>query len=277
MTTKLELYYPVFPFSINQNFGDNTPCVKDYLTGNPQYVMENDDGTCPLGFQKLYPILGLKGHNGTDLFAGEQNCYAACEGVVTDVSYDPHRGLGVYVLTDQEYDIGLDKPYRLDVVYWHFKEDLVKVMDRVEVGHLLGVTDSTGASTGNHLHFEIIPVAITHSGSVPAFPNNGYAGAIDPVPFLNGRYANPMQNPKFSFQKDLHYGMWNSDVYAWQKMLRYENIFNHIPTGFYGEITRQCTYDWQVMHKVAPLEEVIRLKGMNVGPASRAYANTYYS
>ncbi len=271
---KLSLYYPIFPFHVNQEFGDNTPCVQNYFI-KPNYAL-GDATTCPVGYQKLYPLLGLKGHDGVDLLAGEQNCYASCEGRVTDVSYDTHRGLGVYVLTAYEYDIGLDKPYRLDIVYWHFKEDLVKVGDRVDVGTILGITDSTGASTGNHLHFEVIPVTMTTQGSTPAFPTNGYRGAIDPKPFFNGKYAEPGKTPYFNFPSDLRYGMWNYDVFQMQKMLKYENFFAHIPTGYYGDITKNAVKMWQFRHSVAPLEALIRLQGTIFGEGSRAFANEFY-
>lgn len=40
--------------------------------------------------------------------------------------------------------------------YGHNKELLVKVGDRVDKGHRLGLMGSTGRSTGPHVHFEVI-------------------------------------------------------------------------------------------------------------------------
>lgn len=279
MSNRLSLYYPVYPYHLNQHFGGNLPCVKNYAQPNQDIVTGADDNTCPSGYVKLYPILGFKGHNGADLLAGEQVCFASCEGTVTQISLDPHRGLGVYVTSNEEYDIGLDKPYKVSMVYWHFKEDHVKVGDTIKVGDDLGITDSTGYSSGDHLHFEMIPV-ITNSYGVlfTAFPANGYQGAVDPIPFLNGQYANQsFSKPKFTFTKDLHYGSWGFDVYSLQQVLKYENLFPAIPIGIYGPITRQGVYDFQILHKIDSLPNLIKLQGMNVGILTRNYLNQNYS
>ncbi len=251
---KLQNSYPVYPYWVNQKYGNVAP---------------------------LYTSMGLLGHDGQDLLAGEQICYAANEGVVTEKSLDYNRGLGVYVTTDQKYDVGLDQPYNVALVYWHFKQDDVNVGDRIKVGDRLGITDNTGASSGNHLHFAVQPRKVDASGAlVIAFPNNGYRGFIDPEPFWNNTYADGHTiptPPKFYFPKILQMESIGVDVLNLQKMLKYEYCFPYTPTGFYGEKTRQGVYNWQIHNNVAPLPELIKLQGKYFGPASIAYANKKYS
>ncbi len=270
---KLSLHYPVYPFNVNQSFGENYPCVKNY--GNritQEIVMGCDNVTCPPGYEKLYPKLGLpKGHDGIDLMAGEQPCYASCEGKVTQVSYDVHRGLGVYVTSEQEYDLCLDKPYRVSLVYWHFKEDIAKVGDCVKVGDILGVTDSTGASSGNHLHFEVIPVIVDAYGRVKNAFTNDFRGAIDPMPFFNGRYASVVG---FTFKNDMKFGQTSEDVK--QLQLRLISLGYSIPAGatsYYGYQTKQAVYAFQEKNVDLNWYERYVLAGNNCGDKTRAALN----
>ncbi len=238
---KLSLFYPVYPYSLNQKFGENKPCVRNYGTTFQDIVMGVDDTTCPVGYEKLYPHLGLpKGHDGVDLMAGEQLCFSSLEGTVTQVSLDFHRGLGVYVTSDQEYDMGLDKPYRVSLVYWHFKENKIKVGDKVKVGDILGITDSTGASSGNHLHFEVIPVFLDAHQRLKNALQNDFRGAMDPLPFFNGQYAR-----KYQFTKDLYFGLTDPDVRELQKLLGVTPV-----TGFFGPRTFSAVRQFQQSHGI---------------------------
>ncbi len=274
---KLQLFYPVYPFHLNQGFGSNLPCAKDYLLPTQQIVNGADNNTCPPGFRKLYPLLGLPlGHNGLDLMAGEQLCFAACEGTVTQVSLDVHRGLGVYVTTDNKYDVGLDQPYRISVVYWHFKEDKVKVGDKIKVGDVLGITDSTGASSGNHLHFEIIPIVTDQYNRPQIAVANAFQGAIDPAPFLNGIYAS-VTKPKYTFTRQLKYGDMGLDVIAMQRVLAYEGLFPYFTFGFYGELTSEGMLQFQLKHNIDTFDNLKPLMGHFVGPKTLAYLQANYS
>lgn len=217
------LYYPTYPYGVNQGFGNQTP---------------------------LYTSLGLLGHDGIDLSAGEQICSASLEGIVTQKSLDYSRGLGVYVTSDQAYEIGLDKPYRVAMVYWHFRQDDVSLGDKISVGDRLGITDNTGISSGNHLHFAMQPLIVApHGGLVLAFPNNGYHGFVNPSGLWNGNYA-------FQFKKDLYFGMNNNEeVRVLQKVLDMQQTGNFytetlknviifqknnkiLTTGYVGPLTR---------------------------------------
>lgn len=187
---KLELNYPVKPFQVNQHFGDNKPCVKDFGLPSQQIVSWTDNKTCPAGYDKLYGHFGMSGHNGTDLLAGEQNVYAACDGVVVEKQSVPARGLGLGILTNTPVELADGVSHYVKVRYWHLKVMYVEVGDSVKAGQLLGVTDNTGYSSGNHLHFEGQPMD-KDAGGHPylTYPNNGIGAAIDLEPFFTGTYA----------------------------------------------------------------------------------------
>ena len=54
----------------------------------------------------------------------------------------------------------------------------MQVGDRVERGDVIGHVDSTGLSTGDHLHYQI---------------NGPGVGAIDPAPAMAGSYDDAMR------------------------------------------------------------------------------------
>ena len=193
---RLSLYYPTNPFRVNQHFGNNQPCVRNFGKPNQQVIDSFPDGTCPIGSDKLYPHFGMDGHNGTDLSAGEQEIRAACAGTVIEKQTAPARGLGVGILTNEQVDIdGIGITY-MKIRYWHLKSILVEVGDQVSEGDLIGISDNTGYSSGNHLHFEGQPYHKDEGGHPILTYGNGtfsgvkvIAGAIDIEPYFNGQYA----------------------------------------------------------------------------------------
>lgn len=200
MLERLRLYYPVTPYFVNQHFGDNKPCVKDF--GLPTQVV-SDGPVCPIGYDKLYPHFGMDGHNGTDLRAGEQEVRAARAGTVVEKQMVPARGLGIGILTDEEVILdGIGTSF-LKIRYWHLKSfaPMLEVGDHVNEGDLLGTSDSTGYSSGNHLHFEGQPMHKDEGGHPIVTYGNGtfngikvIAGAIDLEPYFTGIYAASVQN-----------------------------------------------------------------------------------
>jgi murein DD-endopeptidase MepM/ murein hydrolase activator NlpD len=190
---RLEVWLPVKPFHLNQKFGDNIPCVADTpdvpLAQRP-IVNGVDNNTCPAGYVKLYPLLGYPdGHNGNDLMAGEQPCYSAHAGTVIEIQTVPARGIGVGVLTDEPVDLDASGTHHIKIRNWHFKSVAVQVGQKVSVGDVLGITDNTGFSSGDHLHWEGDPMDLVNGQWQLAFPNNGFQGSIDLMPFWNMRFA----------------------------------------------------------------------------------------
>ncbi len=185
---KLELFYPTKPWGVSQHFAENIPCVKDF--GLPtQKIVDGTQTTCPVGFVKLYEQWGMSGHNGTDVFAGVQPVYAACAGTVIEMQTVPARGLGLGVLTDEPVEMECGT-FHAKLRYWHLKSFNVKVGDKVVVGQLIGFSDNTGYSSGNHLHFELQPMKKDKGGHpVLVNPKGHIAGAVSLEPYLNGKYA----------------------------------------------------------------------------------------
>lgn len=179
--SKLSLSIPVNPFHINQGFG-----------ASPEYYAKFHDR-----FGNPY-----KGHDGCDLMAvhGEP-VYAALAGVAT-YSTDSAGGVGVTINSDEalDYDGGT---CWWQMLHWH----LVGTTDpaypqpfigskHVEEGELIGYADNTGApyeSSGDHLHWSIKPCDKNYN---LLFPANGFNGAIDQTPYLNGMYAKDLPKNK---------------------------------------------------------------------------------
>lgn len=119
-----------------------------------------------------YSFMGLVGHNGLDI--GLENgdpVFASHDGTAT-FSQDQSKGLGVVVQTDG---------YK--TIYWHLLSSPHKLGEswQVKAGDLIGWGDSTGFSTGPHLHYGL--KLLDNAGNV-LNRDNGYDGAIDPLPYL---------------------------------------------------------------------------------------------
>jgi murein DD-endopeptidase MepM/ murein hydrolase activator NlpD len=157
----LQLQYPLkTEIHINQPFG-----------ANPDY----------------YAKFGCKGHMGIDFQAAHGTpVYSPCKGTAFYVS-DTHGGHGVYV---HAYDTETEKYYNF--IHWHLigqdgpEPPPIPVTGfyPVEQGTLIGYADNSGApyeSSGDHLHFGVQPCNANYTA---LDSGNGYAGCIDPAPFL---------------------------------------------------------------------------------------------
>ncbi|PSR51917.1 hypothetical protein AHMF7605_28835 [Adhaeribacter arboris] len=108
---------------------------------------------------RIYPLTGkIKFHYGLDFRGSSDSIMAILLGTIKKVAYS--RSLGNYV----EVEHGEFK-----IIYGHLSQIMVREKMEITAGTVLGITGSTGRSTGEHLHF-----AIKHRGK-----------AINPVPFLN--------------------------------------------------------------------------------------------
>lgn len=88
-----------------------------------------------------------KFHKGLDLGTGSENIptYAAESGTVIFAGYSGSAG----------NLITIDHGNGLVTKYMHHSETYVKVGDHVEKGQQIGLSGTTGRSTGNHLHFQV--------------------------------------------------------------------------------------------------------------------------
>jgi len=162
---QLILYKPLHPFIISQGFG-----VKN----------------------KIYSDMGMLGHNGLDCVRGEVQTAgsyvrAAHDGLVTYSGIDASGGYGVVIKSLEQFDYNGQLTY-FKTICWHLEKNIaVKVGQQVKVGDILGFADTTGIATGPHLHFGLKPIAQGENEWtwMNIIPNNGYFGAIDPLPYLS--------------------------------------------------------------------------------------------
>lgn len=164
---KLQLFFPVKPWIVSQPFGVNG----DYYRRNG---------------------IDIKGHSGLDIpCARNTPIRAAQDGEVSYAGVDSKEGYGVVLRTLEPFEYK-DEECFFKTIYWHVIKDIpVKVGQRVRAGDIIGYADSTGFSTGDHLHFGLKPQLKGESDWTWANleQDNGYMGAIDPVPYLNNFYA----------------------------------------------------------------------------------------
>ena len=85
-------------------------------------------------------------HGGIDLALSTHTpVYAACTGTVESTSYNSTYGNNVIIDCGDSYE----------TLYGHLSQILVKAGDAANSSLVLGMSGSTGYSTGEHLHFEI--------------------------------------------------------------------------------------------------------------------------
>lgn len=241
---KLKLDFPLKDISYNQTFGKNE---------NP-----------------LYSKLGLKGHNGIDFKAGDGTpVTSAHDGRVTYAGYDGAGGLTIVIRTEQEFEDVNGKPSYWKTIYCHLKKDTLKVTggQQVKVGQIIALADNTGASTGSHLHFGLKPIYRGEQDWIweNADVNNGYRGAVDPMPYFPSMYV-PF--PKIIKQSDK-----GDDVERLQAFLVRKGFLKMpigVPFGFYGELTKKAVMAFQMTHGIP------HNRGVQVGPLTLAALNKEY-
>lgn len=154
----------------------------------------------------VYKPMGLNGHDGIDLRTKDQSdadgipghtfVYAAASGKLETVRNDGKKGYGLHIRI-RHTDGSL-------TIYGHLSSALRQQGDTVNAGDKIGVTGNSGFSSAPHLHFEYRPV----NESV----NNGYAGAIDPLPFLTMSDLNETFTPE------------QIDAFKWHTANHFSNI-----------------------------------------------------
>lgn len=265
----LKLYYPVKPFYLTQKFGETA-----YL----QYYKDNG--------------VVFAGHNGDDMAARHgQPVYAAHDGRAY-YEVDNKQGHGVIVVSTEQFDYK-DTQAFFKTIYWHmvdsykepkYRSPIEKYTDTtgagilVKAGDLLGYANSTGVSTGDHLHFGLKPMSLSYPNDYTNIEqDNGYQGAIDPTPCFNGLYAEDITKKTMMspFVIDMSYMQSNNEIARLQLFLKQLGYFPLIQgcTGYYGDITRNAVYHFQLDHvKLTPWENLV-IKGRIVGAKTRQALN----
>lgn len=137
-----------------KNLGEFQECITQYFN-NPS---------------DRYKKYGMNRHNGIDLWYNEGTEVFAC-----------HGGVGVYVENDLA---GYGNYYRVtgegfQTTYGHLKSGTPS--RTVKAGELIGYGDSTGNSTGHHLHLTV--KRVDPNGNV-LNANDSMNGAVDPLPLI---------------------------------------------------------------------------------------------
>lgn len=115
----------------------------------------------------IYQYWGKKSHGGEDVpCPHKEPILNSADGVVWEINTDRGTGLGVVVFHPQ---------YKLKTIHWHLDSLDVKLRQKVKQGDVLGLADSTGASTGTHDHWE---VKETDNKGNTINKDNGWLGAI---------------------------------------------------------------------------------------------------
>ncbi len=130
--------------------------------------------TQPFGANpQIYTRFGMPGHEGLDIRArNNTNIYCCAEGSVYRVHLSPKtHAYGIHVRIRHK------DGYK--TVYGHLAKALVEVGEQVEAGQLIGIADSTGASTGAHLHLTLKRDGATKRKET-VYPKD----VIDPTPFM---------------------------------------------------------------------------------------------
>lgn len=130
--------------------------------------------TQPFGANpQIYSRFGFPGHEGVDFRARmNTNIYCCADGEVFQVHQNPD---------DHPYGIHVRVRHALGyrTIYAHFDHVLVHEGERVAAGQILGKADSTGASTGSHLHLTLKQDGATMRGET-SYPKD----VLDPTPYL---------------------------------------------------------------------------------------------
>ena len=130
--------------------------------------------TQPFGANpQIYTRFGMPGHEGLDIRAlNNTNIYCCADGEVYLVHTDPRtHAYGIHVRIRHK------DGYK--TVYAHLAQPLVKIDQEVSAGQVIGKADSTGASTGSHLHLTLKRDGATERGET-IYPKD----VIDPTPFM---------------------------------------------------------------------------------------------
>jgi len=239
--------------------------VTQYFGENPEFYLKN---------------YGINAHNGIDYRAPHGTPVYATHDGFAYYEWDSAQGEGVVIRSKEMGEID-GKMTHYKTIYWHLVNSTqepqykspIKVFDiysqgqEVKAGDLIGYADNTGlTSSGSHLHFGLKPVSAGEDLGSLYNPqqNNGYAGAINPMPYL------PM---KYKFNKNLERGNRNAEVYELQtRLISMGYTIPDGPTTFYGAQTQAAVFRYQMIN--VPMNWWDRrYEGRYFGPKTRSALN----
>jgi len=192
------IFRPIKTNALTQGFGQNLACV---YPGTYKIVGKYGN-VCPTGSIPFYPTIGLDGHNGFDLATIKDE--GVFFNVIADTKWrtteqiDSAGGITLNVYSVEP--IKVPKPdgpiaratwaaggekLHVRFIYVHAKQNIDRPDGTVTPGAHIQVSDSSGASGGNHVHFGM--KYVTKDGMTLDY-SNGYRGYVDPTPFYRNTF-----------------------------------------------------------------------------------------
>jgi len=174
----MKLYRPLQSNTLSQGFGENKVCI--YPDGR---LVLNFGKTCPIYTESVYKKYGMIAHNGQDwgCWYGEPIYHSGEFSGIMKTEVDNAGGVGVDIISKEKVFMYKGNPTYVKLRYWHLKSVVGFDGKEIKEGDLIGYGDSTGVSTGNHLHWAFKPCNAS-GGNVDG--QNGYFGAIDQAPYF---------------------------------------------------------------------------------------------
>lgn len=166
---------------------------------------------------RRHPITGrVSKHRGIDI-AGVFPVTSAGDGVVVHVGYNGNKrtGGGHVVIIDHG---------EVHSVYYHGKHaPSFKVGHRIKAGEFVYTSGTTGASTGNHVHFEVRK-------------RKAWGTDVDPIPYFGGTITQTVLKVSGRLDKDT----WRE----WQKVLKDKGFYKGRIDGSPGPMTYGAIQAW---------------------------------
>jgi murein DD-endopeptidase MepM/ murein hydrolase activator NlpD len=250
---------------------------------------------------EVYQRFGLPAHNGLDFSCPEGTKLVACaDGIV--VMSKTHSSYGEIVKIKHK-----DGYFSL---YCHLSKRLVREGETIKSGDFIGLSGSTGFSTGPHLHFGLQSI---QEGTKP------YNYYIDPLIAFKASLAQATKtddsdlksestrkkktsskgsvkflrsskkissleektttkkkvktSSKYIFNKDLNYRDRDPEVIKLQERLKLEGFFDYPNfTEYYGPVTRQAVLKYQISKAI--VSSPYDTGAGRLGPGTRASLNS---
>jgi len=250
---------------------------------------------------QVYRRFGLPGHNGLDFGCPEDTKLVACANGRVIIS-KKHKAYGNLVKI--KHNSGYFS------LYCHLNKRLVSEGEMVKAGDLIGLSGSTGFSTGPHLHFGLQSALdgtkpynyyidpkkafslkkksntiktrnttrstssrnLTKKTSTRRKPNRVVVLSSRKKTTASKKVLERKIFKKHIFNKNINYKDRNKEVIELQKRLKKEGFF-HYPrfTEYYGSVTRKAVLDYQLAKGIVKTPRSIGAG--RLGPSTRKSLN----
>lgn len=208
-------------------------CFTDWAGCNGDWSCYFHPGDNHGGCEAAHETSDGFGHNGIDVGVVE-TVYAMADGT----AYTREDGIrGKYVIIEHPIGVGSDgKNWSYYSYYQHLASFSVGNNVPVKAGDAIGVSGSTGASTGAHLHLGIV---LGHSGSCDSLQSLENAGWVTSAGYQRGRILN---NPARNSPSGYPTGYYVSNVYAHAGSVMYTFNKNEVNIG--ENTSQACNHNY---------------------------------